>query len=131
MKKFFISKEKKSFVESATGLNFINVIQTAFACADPECAKRLTMFLSFLALSGSAHVKAAYRMLMKLMSSCNSFEESILSLLLKTYKYKTNYGIQLIIKFISTQAIPTSAFPIYRIMEFKVARIICLQKIYF
>ena len=48
------------------GVNFTNVLQAAFTLADPESAKKLLDLTVFLALMGSAHVKAARRTLMKL-----------------------------------------------------------------
>ncbi len=46
------------------GFNFINVLRAAFACADPESAKkRLTALFS---LSGSERAKVARRELLKL-----------------------------------------------------------------
>ena len=50
-------------------VNFINVLRAAFTCADPKSAKKTVKSSSFLALSGSASVKAARRMLMKLTPS--------------------------------------------------------------
>ncbi len=53
-------------MKSTLGVNFINVICAAFTCADPESIKffdNLTIILMHL---GSAHVKAAHKMLMKL-----------------------------------------------------------------
>jgi hypothetical protein len=49
-----------------TGVNFVNVLRAAFACADPESAKKTDNLTSFFALKGSVCVKAAHRMLMKL-----------------------------------------------------------------
>ena len=48
------------------GVNFINVLRAAFTHADPESAKKTVKSSSFFALLGSARVKAARRMLMKL-----------------------------------------------------------------
>jgi len=53
----------------APRVNFITVLRAAFALTDPECAKRLTTCLSFFALSGFVHVKAACRSMMKLVKS--------------------------------------------------------------
>jgi len=49
-----------------SGVNFINVLQAAFVCADPESAKKTVKLLVFFALSGSALAKAVLRTLMKL-----------------------------------------------------------------
>ena len=48
------------------GVNFINVLQAAFTLAGPKSAKKTVMSSSFFAPLGSACVKAACRMLMKL-----------------------------------------------------------------
>ncbi len=48
------------------GVNFSNVLRTAFTLADPKSAKKTVKLSVFFALSGSARVKAAHRMLMKL-----------------------------------------------------------------
>jgi len=48
------------------GVNFINVLRAAFTLADPKSAKKTVKSSSFLALSGSASVKAARRALVKL-----------------------------------------------------------------
>ncbi len=47
------------------GVNFINVLQTAFLCTDPKSAKKNDNLTVFFVLLGSGHVKAASRMLMK------------------------------------------------------------------
>ncbi len=47
------------------GVNFINVLLTAFAFEDPKSTKNTDNLNGFFALSGSAGVKAACRMLMK------------------------------------------------------------------
>jgi len=48
-------------------VNFTNILQVAFACADPESAKKKTENVTvFFALLGSAPLKAAHKMLMKL-----------------------------------------------------------------
>jgi len=48
------------------GVNFINNLQVAFKRADPESAKKTDNLIEFFVLSGSACIKAAHRMLMKL-----------------------------------------------------------------
>ncbi len=48
------------------GVNFINIIQAAFARADPKSAKKTDNLTVFFAISGSTHAKAARRMLIKL-----------------------------------------------------------------
>jgi len=49
-----------------TGVNFINVLRAAFALADPKSTKKTDNLTDFFALLGSACVKAARRMLLKL-----------------------------------------------------------------
>ena len=44
-----------------TGVNFIIVLRAAFTLVDPESAKKTVESSSFFALSGSASVKAARR----------------------------------------------------------------------
>ena len=48
------------------GVNFNNILWAAFMRADPKSAKKTVKLSSFIALLGSASVKAAFRMLMKL-----------------------------------------------------------------
>jgi hypothetical protein len=49
-----------------SGLNFINILQAAFMCADPKSAKKaVKLSVSLFALSGSVRAKADHRMLMK------------------------------------------------------------------
>ena len=47
-------------------VNFTNVLQAAFTRADPKSAIKLLNLTVFFALFGSAQVKAACRMLVKL-----------------------------------------------------------------
>jgi len=53
------------------GVDFTNVLQAAFVCADPKSTKRQSSCQSFFVLLGSAHAKAAHRMLMKLSPDVN------------------------------------------------------------
>ena len=53
-------------VKLTTGVTFTNVLGAAFMCADPKSAKKTVKLSSFIALLGSARVKAACRMLVKL-----------------------------------------------------------------
>ncbi len=53
-------------VKLTPGVNFINVLQTAFMSADLKSAKKTDNLTVFFALSGSAHKEAAHKMLMKL-----------------------------------------------------------------
>ena len=48
------------------GLNFINVLCTAFTLVDPESVKKIDNLTVFFTLLGSACVKAVHRMLVKL-----------------------------------------------------------------
>ncbi len=48
------------------GLNFINVLLTAFTLADPKSVKKIDNLTVFFTLLGSACVKAVHRTLMKL-----------------------------------------------------------------
>ncbi len=52
--------------KSTSGLNFINVLLTAFMHVDPECAKRQSSQQCHLALLGPTSVKAASKTLVKL-----------------------------------------------------------------
>ena len=48
------------------GVNFTSIQRAAFMSADPKSAKKLLDLTVFFALLGSAHIKAARRMLVKL-----------------------------------------------------------------
>ena len=48
------------------GVNFTNILRAAFTRADPKSAKKLLELNDFFSLLGSAPVKAAHRMLVKL-----------------------------------------------------------------
>jgi hypothetical protein len=48
------------------GVNFTNILQAAFMHADPKRPKKMLNLTVFFALLGSAHVKAARKMLVKL-----------------------------------------------------------------
>jgi len=53
-------------LSSSPGLNFINVLRTAFMLADPKCSKKtFKLAVSFGAL-GPTNIKAARKMLVKL-----------------------------------------------------------------
>ena len=58
--------KKKSFIGSATGVNFINILHTSFTGADPISAKRYWKHDRIFTLFGSALVKAALKMSVKL-----------------------------------------------------------------
>ncbi len=44
-----------------SGVNFINVLQAAFTCADPKGTKKTDNLTLFFALSGSVHVKTVHK----------------------------------------------------------------------
>jgi len=48
-----------------SGVNFINILRAAFTCADPKSIKWYRQLDWVLMLSGSAHVKAAHKTMMK------------------------------------------------------------------
>ena len=54
-----------------TGVNFTNVLWAAFMRADPKSAKKTVKLSSFIALLGSASVKAARRTLVELNPGVN------------------------------------------------------------
>ena len=57
----------KNYVTHTTsGVNFTNILQAAFTSAVPKSAKKTVKLISFIALLGSARVKAARRTLVKL-----------------------------------------------------------------
>ena len=53
-------------IPDTPGVNFTNILQAAFTCADPKSAKKTVKLSSFIVLLGSAHVKDAHKMLVKL-----------------------------------------------------------------
>ena len=59
-------KNEAEKLKGKSGVNFINVLRAAFTPADPKSAKKTVRLNSFVALSGSALVKSAHRMLVKL-----------------------------------------------------------------
>ena len=61
------SKNTDKYVQvKKLGVNFINVLRAAFMPADTKSAKKTVKSSNFFALLGSASVKAARRMLVKL-----------------------------------------------------------------
>ncbi len=52
--------------DEAPGVDFINVLLAAFMPPDPNSTKKTDSLIVFFALLGSARVKAAHKMLMKL-----------------------------------------------------------------
>jgi hypothetical protein len=52
-------------VKLSPGINFINVLRTAFMHADPKSLKKKVKLSIFLVLLGSAHTKAGRRTLVK------------------------------------------------------------------
>ncbi len=61
-----VSEEKKSFIGSVTGVNFIKVLWTAFALIGPKSNKWHCWLDWLFAHLGSTCVKAVHRTLMKL-----------------------------------------------------------------
>jgi len=53
-------------VKSTPGVDFINVLQTAFTRPDPKRAKKIVKLKVFFALLGSAQIKGACKTLVKL-----------------------------------------------------------------
>jgi len=64
----------RTLMKLTSGLNFINVLHTAFTNGDPKNIKKTVKLSIFLTLLGSASVKAARRMLMKLTPEEDSVE---------------------------------------------------------
>jgi hypothetical protein len=72
----YMSLEKTTFIRKkivykmlmklTTGDNFFNVLWATFMHADLKSTKKTVKFLIFFVLLGSAHAKAAHKMLMKL-----------------------------------------------------------------
>ena len=66
------------------GVNFTNILRAAFTRADPKSAKKTVKLSSFIALLGSARVKAARRTLVKLTPDytgfCNRNRDRILQI---------------------------------------------------
>ena len=56
-KDFFLLRKKSLFVSS--GVNFTDVLQAAFTCADPKSTTKLLNLTVFFGRLGSAGVKAA------------------------------------------------------------------------
>jgi len=54
------------YFQTRIGLNFINILRTAFTIADPKSVKKTVKLLIFFSLSGSTSVKAAGKTLVKL-----------------------------------------------------------------
>ena len=69
-----VPSHRRSFVANirhlnnlrTTRVNFTNLLRAPFTCADPKSAKKTVKLSSFIALLGSARVKAARRTLVKL-----------------------------------------------------------------
>ncbi len=69
---FFVNDVGKPFRnlfgkrKKRSGVNFTNILRTAFTLADPKSVKMIDNLTVFFTLLGSASVKAVRRMLMKL-----------------------------------------------------------------
>ncbi len=74
--------------EDAIRGQFINILQAAFMCSDPECTKRFDNLTVFFALLGSAHVKAALKIFAKLTLGASSKGFQSKKLLNKATKQK-------------------------------------------
>jgi hypothetical protein len=59
-----VNKDRRD--QKTAGLNFINILCTAFTPADPKSVKRIDDLTVFFTLSGSTGVKAEQRKLVKL-----------------------------------------------------------------
>ena len=59
------------------GVNFINVLHTAFTLVDPESVKKIDNLTVFFMLLGSPSIKAVRRMLMKSTPGSYNFYHSI------------------------------------------------------
>jgi len=60
---------------STAGVNFINVLCTAFTLVDPKSVKKIGNLTVFFMLLGSARVKAVHRMLVKLTPAFESRQD--------------------------------------------------------
>ncbi len=67
-----------NLMQERSRVNFINVLQAAFARSDPKDAKKTVKLTVSIALSGSAGKKAAHRMLMKLTPADNGKPRKIM-----------------------------------------------------
>jgi len=70
---------QQTLVTTAPGVDFINVLRTAFTLVDPKSVKKIGNLTVFFTLLGSASVKAVRRTLMKLSPGrLNDFFEKVL-----------------------------------------------------
>ena len=76
----------------ASGYNFTNVLQSAFTLADPKSAKKTVKSSSCFTLLGSASVKAAHRMLVKLTPGIKTIKDIIL-LTFQSLQYYSNINV--------------------------------------
>jgi len=60
------SSQTLSELASSSGVNIINILWAEFTCTDHKSAKKTDSLTVFFALMGSAHIKAAHRMLINL-----------------------------------------------------------------
>jgi len=67
----WVKAAHKMLVKSTPGLNFINVLLTAFTLPDPKSIKKTVKLSIFFTLLGSTSVKAVRRTLMKLSPGAN------------------------------------------------------------
>jgi len=75
-KKHFIlfsrKRRERMLKKSTSGVNFINILQAAIMCADPESTKKTVKLSVFFALSGSGQAKAAHRTLIKVLQKTHA-----------------------------------------------------------
>jgi len=84
MKTFFYqdSTHLPTLENQRVGVNFINVLRAAFTQPDPKSAKNTIKLSVFFALLGSACIKTAQKMLMKLtLGSCSKKVPTALKML--------------------------------------------------
>jgi len=68
--KYWQKRAHKMLMKSTPGVDFINILCTAFMLVDPKSVKRYWQLDWVLTLSGSASAKAVRRTLMKLTPGC-------------------------------------------------------------
>jgi hypothetical protein len=56
---------------------FINILRTAFTCADPKSVEKTVKLSIFFTLSGSSSIKAVHRILMKLTPDPKSAKKTV------------------------------------------------------
>jgi len=70
--------KSESWYSTTSGVNFIDVLRTAFTCADTKSSKKCSQaVILFFVLLGSAHLKAACQTLVKLTPGVWVYKEAI------------------------------------------------------